>query len=56
MGLIWRLATPTSDDRDTKKHNVVEYTWKDYLDKICSMIFVRHVDADEIILVNDKYI
>ena len=55
MGLIWRLATPTSEDRDIKKRSGVEYTWKDYLDKICSLVFARHVDADRIILVNDKY-
>ena len=56
MGLIWRLTTPTSDDRDGKKRSGVEYTWKDYLDKICSIVFARHSNAIKIILINDKYV
>ena len=55
MGLIWRLATPTPDDREARKRDGSEYCWSDYLDKICAIIFSRHADAHLIILVNDKY-
>ena len=55
MGLIWRLATPTSDDRETKRRDGTVYKWKDYLDKICSLVHSRHQDADKIFLVNDRY-
>ena len=52
MGLIWRLATPTPEDRETGKRDGSEYHWGDYLDKICAMIFSN---AYLIILVNDIY-
>ena len=55
IGLIWRLSTPTSEDREAKKRNGSEYLWGDYLEKICSMIISRHSGACRIILVNDKY-
>ena len=42
MGLIWRLATPTTEDRESRKRDGLEYHWGDYLDKIYSMIFSRH--------------
>jgi len=55
MGLIWRIATPTSDDREARRCDGSQYLWSDYLDKICSMIFSRHSSAQLIILINDKY-
>ena len=55
MGLIWRLATPTSEDRESRKRNGSEYCWSDYLDKLCAIIYSRHANACLIILVNDKY-
>ena len=55
MGLIWRLATPTPEDRESRKRDGSEYHWGDYLDKICAMIFSRHANAYLIILVNDIY-
>ena len=55
MGLIWRLATPTAEDRESKKRDGSEYHWSDYLDKICAIIFSRHADSCLIILINDKY-
>jgi hypothetical protein len=55
MGLIWRLATPTPEDRESGKRDGSEYHWGDYLDKICAMIFSRHANAYLIILVNDIY-
>jgi hypothetical protein len=55
MGLIWRLATPTHEDREARKRNGSEYYWSDYLHKICSIILSRHAHTRLIILVNDKY-
>ena len=55
MGLIWRLATLTPEDREARKRDGSEYHWSDYLDKICAIIFSRHAAASQIILVNDKY-
>ena len=45
MGLIWRLATPTPEDREARKHDGSEYLWSDYLEKICAIIFSRHANA-----------
>lgn len=55
MGMIWRLATPTPEDREARKRDGSEYRWHDYLNKICAIILSRHADARLIILVNDKY-
>lgn len=56
MGMIWRLATPTPEDRETKTRDGSKYCWKDYLEKICKIIFSRHANASPyIILINDKY-
>ena len=37
MGLIWRLATPTPIDCEARKQDGTDYSWKDYLDKICAI-------------------
>ena len=55
MGLIWRLASPTSDDRDAKTPSGADYLWRNYLNKVCSMIYLRHNNATTIILINDNY-
>ena len=55
MGLIWRLATPTTEDRDIKKRCGAEYKWVDYLNKVVSMVFSRHQTARTLILINDVY-
>ena len=55
MGLIWRLATPTSDDREARKRDGSEYHWDDYLEKIWTIILSRHSDARLVILINDLY-
>ena len=55
MGLIWRLATPTADDREKKRRDGVEYKWKDYLEKIVNLIELRHSGAELIIIINDPY-
>ena len=53
MGFIWRLATPTAEDRE--KSDGSQYTWGDYAKKIYQIIINRHKGADEFILVNDPY-
>ena len=56
MGLIWRLASPTSDDHDGKTHSGTDYLWRDYLNKVYSMIYYsRHNNATTIILINNNY-
>ena len=55
MGMIWHLTTPTPEDREARKQDGSDYTWLDYLKKICGMILSRHADASLIILVNDRY-
>ena len=55
MGMIWRLATPTADDRESRNRDGSQYHWSDYLDKICTLIFSRHAGARLIVLLNDKY-
>ena len=53
MGMIWRLASPTMDDRE--KPDGSYYTWGDYTKKIVSMLLARHEDATAIICINDPY-
>jgi hypothetical protein len=54
MGLIWRPATPASDDCEARNWDGEDYAWKDYLDKICAIVCSRHSDAELIIMVNDQ--
>ena len=53
MGLLWRLSTPSSADRE--KGDGIVYTWKDYGDKVFETILRRHPSASMIIAVNDYY-
>ncbi|KAL8591125.1 hypothetical protein ACOMHN_063749 [Nucella lapillus] len=53
MGMIWRMATPTAEDRQTQ--DGTPYTWSDYAQKVSSIILARHSDAERIICVNDPY-
>eukprot|EP00794_Sanderia_malayensis_P017851 gene17851-19634_t len=53
MGFIWRLATPTTEDRE--KNDGTYYTWNDYADRVFSLVLSRHRNASEIIFVNDPY-
>ncbi|MES9882370.1 MAG: hypothetical protein ABW185_15975 [Sedimenticola sp.] len=53
MGMIWRSATPTAEDRE--KGDGSAYTWGDYGNKVSSMVLTRHADATTIICVNDPY-
>ena len=53
MGMIWRMATPSAEDRQTE--DGTPYKWSDYVHKISSIIFARHQNADRIFCVNDPY-
>ena len=53
MGMIWRMATLSAEDRQTQEGT--PYKWLDYVQKVSSIILVRHCDAHRIICVNDPY-
>ena len=53
MGFIWRLATPTSEDRE--KLDESKYTWADYAKNILNMAMFRHKTASTVIFVCDPY-
>ena len=53
MGFIWRLATPSAEDREKKDETC--YSWGDYAKKMFDMIIGRHLNASMIVLVNDPY-
>ena len=54
MGMIWRMATPTAEDRQTQDGTL--YKWSDYVQKVSSIIFAHHNNATRIICVNDPYV
>jgi len=53
MGLIWRLAVPTTEDRE--KRDGTKFTWGDYAQKMVDFVLRRHPNAERIICVNDSY-
>ena len=53
MGMIWRLATPTAEERD--KADGSSYTWSDYAGKVGNLITTRHATSTTIICINDPY-
>ena len=53
MGMIWRMATPSAEDRQT--HDGTPYKWSDYVHKLASIILSRHGEAKRIICLNDPY-
>jgi hypothetical protein len=53
MGFIWRLSTPSTEDRE--KPDGTDYTWKDYALKVFELVIKRHQSAVTIIFVNDPY-
>ena len=53
MGMIWRMATPTAEDRQTQ--DGTPYKWSDYVHKVSSIILARHGNAHRIVCVNDPY-
>ena len=55
MGFIWRLATPTAEDRERVRRDGRSYLWLDYLEKVVSLVLSRHPAAITTILVNDIY-
>ena len=55
MGMIWRLASPTAEDREAKRRDGDCYRWTLYLAKIHDLIISRHPRTTTIILMNDRY-
>ena len=55
MGFLWRLATPSSDDREIVRRSGMEYTWGDYAKIVVSLLVSRHPYATKIFCVNDVY-
>eukprot|EP00794_Sanderia_malayensis_P008488 gene8488-9395_t len=53
MGLYWRLATPTQEDRD--KEDGEFFTWADYAAKIFGIAMSRHKHASTFHFINDRY-
>lgn len=53
MGLIWRLAVPSAEDRE--KRDGTQFTWGDYGQKMVDFVLSRHPNAERIICVNDSY-
>ena len=53
MGFIWRLSTPTSEDRE-KQHGE-DFTWGDYVKKIFDLVLACHQKASKINFMNDPY-
>ena len=53
MGMVWRLATPSAEDRQT--YDCMPYKWSNYAHKVSSIILARHSEAHRIICVNDPY-
>ena len=44
MGFIWRLATPSPEDFESKKQDGPEYQWSDYPEKISAITLSRHLN------------
>jgi hypothetical protein len=53
MGFLWRLLTPTSENRERNDASV--YTWSDWAQKMFLMILSRQTEAKTIVCVNDPY-
>ena len=51
--MIWRMATPTAEDRQTQ--DGTPYKWSGYVHKVSSIILARHGNAHPIVCVNDPY-
>lgn len=41
MGMIWRMATPSAEDRQTQ--DGTPYKWSDYAHEVSSIILARHL-------------
>ena len=55
MGYIWRLATPTPEDKESLHRDGLGYTWGDYTSKVASLIFALHQNASKVFCVNNIY-
>ena len=55
MGFLWRISSPTPDDRDVVRRSSRNYTWGDYANKVVSLLLERHSEAVKIFCVNDDY-
>eukprot|EP00112_Aurelia_sp_Birch-Aquarium-sp1_P024471 Seg7765.2 transcript_id=Seg7765.2/GoldUCD/mRNA.D3Y31 product="hypothetical protein" protein_id=Seg7765.2/GoldUCD/D3Y31 len=53
MGLLWRLAMPSKEDREKVYGSA--FTWGDYASKLLDMVIQRHPHASSYHLVNDRY-
>lgn len=53
MGLVWRLAVLTTEDRE--KRDGTKFTWADFAQKMVDFVLRRHPNAERIICVNDSY-
>ena len=53
MGLLWRAALPTKEDRETPGGS--QLIWKWYAEKMLRLILERHSNAEGIHLINDRY-
>ena len=53
MGMIWRMSTPTREDRE--KADATVHPWGDFVTKIINLVISRHQLATKIIMVNDPY-
>ena len=53
MGMIWRMATSSAEDRQTQYGT--PYKWLNNVQKVSSIILAPHRDAHRIICVNDPY-
>ena len=53
MGLLWRAALPTKEDREAP--GVSQLIWKWYAEKMFRLTLERHPNAEEIHLINDRY-
>ena len=57
LGMIWRMATPSAEDRqtDTHTHDGIPYKWFNYVQRLSSIIRACHIAAERIICGNDPY-
>ena len=53
MGLLWRAALPTKEDREAPGGS--QLIWKWYPEKMFRLILERYPNAEEIHLINDRY-
>ena len=53
MGMIWRMSSPTREDRE--KADATVYTWGDFITKIINLVIARHQLATKVIMVNNPY-